>query len=116
MDSSGILHKTDKLRQLILDNPTLPLLVFANENANDGDYFYEGCTSVRTEVGECLDYTGPNDEMCYLSRDELKEDLAYNLLEEHPELGEKEYEELVQQELEKYESHWIKCIIMYVGR
>ena len=31
---SGLLHSADELRQLIRENPTLPLLVFAGENAN----------------------------------------------------------------------------------
>lgn len=34
MTPSGLLHSADELRQLIRENPTLPLLVFAGENAN----------------------------------------------------------------------------------
>lgn len=35
---TGLLHTADELRQLIRNNPTLPLLVFAGEEANSGDY------------------------------------------------------------------------------
>ena len=38
--STGLLHATDELRQLILENPELPLLVFAGEDCNSGDYSY----------------------------------------------------------------------------
>lgn len=35
---TGLLHSADELRQLIRENPALPLLVFAGEEANSGDY------------------------------------------------------------------------------
>ena len=34
---TGILNSAEELRQLIIDNPGLPLLVFAGEDANSGD-------------------------------------------------------------------------------
>lgn len=39
---TGLLHATDELRQLILENPELPLLVFAGEDCNSGDYSFRG--------------------------------------------------------------------------
>ena len=37
-ESTWLLHATDELRKLILENPELPLLVFAGEDCNSGDY------------------------------------------------------------------------------
>ena len=49
---TGLLHATDELRQLIIDNPGLPLLVFAGEDANDGgDFFYMSCSRGTAQVG-----------------------------------------------------------------
>lgn len=41
---TGLLHSADELRQLIRENPTLPLIVFAGEEANSGDYSYMSCS------------------------------------------------------------------------
>ena len=35
---TGILTATDELRKLIVENPGLPLLVFAGEDCNSGDW------------------------------------------------------------------------------
>lgn len=50
---TGLLHSTEKLRKLILDNPDLPLLVFAGEDANSGEYSYQACASVVTGKSQC---------------------------------------------------------------
>lgn len=44
---TGLLHSADELRQLIRENPTLPLIVFAGEEANSGDYSYMSCSYVK---------------------------------------------------------------------
>lgn len=52
---TGLLHSADELRQLIRENPTLPLIVFAGEEANSGDYSYMSCSYVKAYKGEYLD-------------------------------------------------------------
>lgn len=37
MINAELLHSTNELRKIIIDNPDLPLLVFAGEDANIGD-------------------------------------------------------------------------------
>lgn len=51
---TGLLHTADELRQLIRNNPTLPLLVFAGEEANSGDYSYMSCSYIKAYKGESL--------------------------------------------------------------
>lgn len=41
-----LVHETEKLRKLIIENPDCPLLIFAGEEANGGDYSYMCCTEV----------------------------------------------------------------------
>lgn len=43
---TGLLHSADELKQLIVENPDLPILVFAGDNANNGDYSYMSCSYV----------------------------------------------------------------------
>ena len=80
--STNLLSSAEELRQLILDNPGLPLLVFAGEDANNGgDYSYMGCSSVHAYVGEYLDCAQTvNDCRCYCDRDDFEEDLNDSLL------------------------------------
>lgn len=37
---SGLLHSADELKQLIAENPDLPIVVFAGDDTNTGDYTY----------------------------------------------------------------------------
>lgn len=77
---TGLLHSADELRQLIRENPALPLLVFAGEEANSGDYPYMSCSYIKAYKGEFLDCTQTvNDCMCYTDRDEFEEAVADSL-------------------------------------
>ena len=40
-----LLVASDNLRKLIIENPGLPLLVFAGADCNSGDYSYTTCSS-----------------------------------------------------------------------
>lgn len=48
---TGLLHSADELRQLIRENPTLPLIVFAGDEANSGDYSYMSCSYIKAYKG-----------------------------------------------------------------
>lgn len=79
---TGLLHTADELRQLIRNNPTLPLLVFAGEEANSGDYSYMSCSYIKAYKGEFLDCAQTvNDCMCYTDRDEFEETVADSLVD-----------------------------------
>ena len=62
-----------ELKELILQNPTLPLLFFATDEANSGKYQTESC-SVDCYIGEVLDYE--YSDKIYLDRDDFEEDIA----------------------------------------
>ena len=62
---TGVLTAADELRQLILDNPSLSLLVFAGEYSNIGEYGYMACSSVRASLGEFLDCQQEVDDTYY---------------------------------------------------
>ena len=44
---SGLLQSADELKQLIVENLDLPILVFAVDIANNGDYGFESVTHWR---------------------------------------------------------------------
>lgn len=110
--STGLLHATDELRQLILENPELPLLVFAGEDCNSGDYSYMNCSSVTASIGEFLDFPQTvNDEICFTDRDELEEEI-----ENRSDFTgtDEEFTAYIKAEMELYAPYWKPCIIVYV--
>ena len=117
--SMGLLYSTNDLRKLIIDNPDLPLLVFAGEDANhNGDYPYMSCSCIYSYIGEFLDCSQTiNESICYTDRDDFEDDLADYLdnLEDVAAMTDVEFDARLKQELAKYEPYWKKCIILYVN-
>ncbi len=112
---SELLNSAEELHKLILDNPTLPLLVFAGEDANTGDYNYMSCSSVQAYVGEFLDCQQTvDDERCFTDRDEFQEKLEDNLCDSF-DGSEQEFEAYIEDILMGYEPYWKPCIILYVN-
>lgn len=106
-----------ELKKLLQENPSLPLLVFATDEANKGNWFSE-LASVRTYKGICLDCPKdmpiPNGERIYTDESDLQEDLEEGLHEEYFNLSEDEFKALVQSRMEDYKPYWKECIIVMV--
>ena len=114
MINAELLHSTDELRKIIIDNPDLPLLVFAGEEANIGDWSYMSCSRISVCLGEVLDFDAVHyDDRIFTDRDEFAECLADVLSYDF--IGtDGEFEEYLEKEVEKYDPYWVKCIIIYV--
>lgn len=114
---TGLLHSADELKQLIVENPDLPILVFAGEYANNGDYPYMSCSYVSAEKGEFLDCEQQIDECrCYTDRDDFEDDV-YTVLEEedrYDDLSDEEFDSVVKQKVAEYDEFWKPCIILKV--
>ncbi len=115
---TSLLTATDELRQLILDNPGVPLLVFAGEDCNSGDYRYMSCSSCSARLGEFLDCMQEVDEEhCYTDRDDFSEDL-FDYLYDHEycdwDGSDDEWDDYCDTRLSEYGPYWKKCIILYV--
>ena len=77
---TGLSHSGEKLRKLLLEHPDLPLLVFANEDANSGDYSLMSCYSVFAEIGEFLDCRQEiEDEIVFTDRHDFEEAVSDSL-------------------------------------
>lgn len=113
---TGLLTDATELRKLLLENPELPLLVFAGENCNSGDYCYMSCGVCNASIGEYLDCCQEvNEERCYTDRDDFEEDLGEQVYD-RPEAVNKTDEELeaiIKVEMAEYEPFWKPCIILY---
>jgi hypothetical protein len=114
---SGLLHSADELKQLIVENPDLPIVVFAGENANIGDYSYMSCSYVSVEKGEFLDCEQQIDDCkCYTDRDDFEEDVADVLAgeEQYRDLPYDEFNSIVERTVNEYDDFWKPCILLLV--
>lgn len=105
---------TGEFKKLILDNPDLPIIVFAGEGAHCGDYYWMLCTSISFGIEEILDcdYTD-YDDVIIQDRGRLKERIMDDLYDEYSDKPDEEYEEAIKREMEKYEPFWKKVIAIY---
>ena len=104
--STGLLQSTTLLRKLIIENPDLPLLVFAGEEANIGDWSYMSCSYVTARIGEYLDCMQEvNECRCYTDRADFEDDFKGT---------DEEWDEYLSKELAKYDPYWTECIILHV--
>lgn len=108
------IHNTEVLKKMILENPDLPLVVFAGENAWDGEHSNTCCTYVRVEKGEILDCEGPNDELIYTDRDDLENDIGGQVFDEFGKLPDEEHESKVNERMSQYDEYWTDCILLHV--
>lgn len=107
-----------KIKTLIAENPDLPLVFLASDDANNGEWSAMFCSSVSAEIGEFLNCKQEvNDEMCFTDRDDFEDAIYGNIVnsdayyDHSAEWCEKEAERIA----EEYAPYWEKCIIVTVG-
>lgn len=113
-------QSTEELKKLISENPDLPIVVLAGEEANTGDYFWMYCSWVSFSVTEILDCETPyNKEIVCTDRDDFKECLEEWLWDkmcyedsngDGVEPKEAEFQAKLKEEIAKYEPYWKKVI------
>ena len=111
---TGLMHSGEQLRKLLLEYHGLPLVVFAKDSANSGDYYAMSCTDISAEVGEFLDCQQEIRDECFTSRDHFRDEV-YDFVDFNSDLEEDELEDAVEEVLEEYEPYWKSCIILTVG-
>lgn len=103
------LNNTAKLKELIVQNPELPLLIFCGEECWQGDYIYNMAYAREPSI-EVLTLYGdmwlPEEEV----EEELSDDLAFEPEYEH--LSDEEYEEMIKRKVAEMEA--CKAIVIYV--
>ena len=108
-------HETDELRKLLIENPGVPLVIFAGEYASLGDYAY---ISYKGEILDCMQEV--NKEKLYIDRAEFEEDL-YDYLYEYYEMADsydgtdENFEAYFKNQLKEYEPYWKDAIILLVN-
>ena len=106
-------EQTNKLKRLIQEYPDYPIVVVCGYEVvcDDGGWWY--APSLSFSIGEILDCEQDIDEeKVYVDRDDFEEDVRYCIecIEEYAESTDEEFEELVKDQLEKYEPYWRQVI------
>ena len=108
------LNDCTELRKLIIENPDLPLLIFADENAYDNGWMYSQCQVDNCEIKELT----LCDDGCWRNEDDYGEYLnnAFINSDVYPEyvnINKKEYQAMINKKIE--ETVGIKAIVVLVG-
>lgn len=112
----GLTHQSNELRKLIMDNPDLPIVVLASDEANNGDWCWQYCYSVSCGIDEILDCDFvDNYDAVFNDRDYLEEYLYDILYDEYLNKSATEYNEAVTRKMEELEPYWTKVIAIYAS-
>lgn len=104
--------KTDELKKLIAENPDLPIVILAGEEANGGDYNWMFCSDISFSLDEILDCDYLDYGDCvFTDRDRLEETVGERLSNDYED--DKEWEVAVKATLAELEPHWKKVIAIY---
>lgn len=105
------LNDTTILRNLILENPDLPLLIFCGEDSWSGEWGYEQADA---RSGEIKELTLFSDQ--WLDKSDYEETLAEDLLcdeEKYKDMSDEEFDKMINQMVA--ETEFVKAIVVYVG-
>ena len=103
--------QSDELKRIILENPDLPIVVLAGEEASDGDHYWTFCSSISFHIEEILDCDYLDDNDCvFCDRVYLEEHIENELYDEYCDKSDEEYEAAIKRKLEELEPYWVKVI------
>lgn len=116
----SLIHDSSELRKLIAENPDLPIVVLASEEAACPDYCWTYCNDVRCDLSLLLDAQTPYDEddgHLFTDKGEFEEAIAdaFSDDEKYHALSDQEFDEAVKREMNKYESSWQRVIAIYAS-
>lgn len=112
--SYSLTHSSDELKKLILENPDLPIVVLAGEEASGYDFYWTYCSSVSCHISEILDCDYYDyDDTVFTDRDRLEERIEDMLYDEYYGKPDEEYEKAIKDKLAELEPYWTKVIAIY---
>lgn len=104
------LKDTTVLRNLILENPDLPVLIFCGEESWNGEYGYTQANASKGQIEELTLY----DDL-WIDKDDYRERLSNDLCDEdeYKDLSDEEYDKMLDKKVE--ETEFVKAIVIWVG-
>lgn len=111
---------TDKLKKLISENPDLPIVVIAGEDAVADGYTSTYCSDIRFYIDEILDCEVPYMEYVETDRINFEEQIEEWLWDDmggndvDTKLSEAAFEDALEELKERYEPYWKNAIVISV--
>lgn len=104
------LDNCERLKKLILDNPTLPLVIFCGENSYSGTHPYEQALVDSAYLDELIEY---NEKI--MDRDDYENALYDDLCDEdeYQALSDEEYDKMIREKVAS--AKFTKAIVIFVG-
>lgn len=104
------LKDTKLLRELILENPELPLIIFCGEDSWSGEYAYQQVDASRGEVEDLILYGDT-----WLTEEDYAEKLYDDLSdeEEYKGMSDDEYGKMIDRKVSS--SEFVKAIVIWIG-
>lgn len=105
------LENTENLKELILENPELPLVVFCGEESYCGEYCYNYAEVRKVKIKELA-----IDGDMFVEKDTMRDKIADQYYDDFCINGayiKKDHEEFVNKQIEKMK--FTKAIVIYVG-
>lgn len=104
------LNDTTILRNLILEHPDLPVLIFCGEESWQGEYGYNQADASFGSVEKLTLYNNR-----WMNEDDYEETLRDNLAdeEEYKYMTDEEYDEMIQKRIE--ETEFVEAIVIWMG-
>lgn len=108
------LQDTSNLRQLILDNPDLPLIIFCGDESWDGEHAYNSASASKGSIQELALYDDGWDET-WMEKEEYREKLEDDLYddEEYKDMSDEEFNNMIDNKIA--ETEFVRAIVIYVG-
>lgn len=116
MSEYTLIHDASDLRRLIAENPTLPIVVLADEESAGDWSAWTYCSSVRCELAKLLDVRTPYDddgECIFTDETDFKEAVEDFWCDAEPDYSGMTLDEKIQSEIEKYKHEWRDVIAIY---
>ncbi|MEL7661553.1 hypothetical protein [Acetobacterium wieringae] len=104
---SKFLDQYKELREIVAENPELPIMFMASEECSNPDYSY---VMAKAEARvETLAFT---EERIYTDEDDLREDIEGGIWVDNPDISEEDLKKETEMEMKAVE--WTKAIVIYI--
>lgn len=109
----SLVRNSDELKKLILENPDLPIVVLAGDDASSGYWGWTYCSSISFDICEILDCDYYDyDDVIFTDKDRLEEKITDDLYDDYH-MNAEEWDKAVKSKLEELEPYWKKVIAIY---
>ncbi|OXS26381.1 MAG: hypothetical protein BI182_08265 [Acetobacterium sp. MES1] len=104
---SKFLDQYKELREIVAENPELPIMFMASEDCSNPDYCY-----VITQAKAKIETVAFAEEGIYTDEDELRYEIEAGIASDNPEISEEDLDKEIQMEMNTIE--WTKAIVIYI--